>query len=30
MKAPVCAIIGYDLDFYLHLPKLFPHANAKS
>ena len=30
MKAPVCAIIGYDLDFYLHLPKLFPHADAKS
>ena len=30
MKAPVCAIIGYDLDFYLHLPNLFPHANAKS
>jgi 3-hydroxypropanoate dehydrogenase len=30
MKAPVCAIIGYDLDFYHHLPKLFPHADAKS
>ena len=30
MKAPVCAIVGYDLDFYVHLPKLFPHANAKS
>jgi 3-hydroxypropanoate dehydrogenase len=30
MKAPVCAIIGYDLDFYQHLPKLFPHTNAKS
>jgi 3-hydroxypropanoate dehydrogenase len=30
MKAPVCTIIGYDLDFYLHLPKLFPHADAKS
>ena len=30
MKAPVCAIIGYDLDFYQHLPKLFPHADAKS
>jgi 3-hydroxypropanoate dehydrogenase len=30
MKAPVCAIIGYDLDFYEHLPKLFPHTNAKS
>ena len=30
MKAPVCAIIGYDLDFYRHLPRLFPHTNAKS
>jgi 3-hydroxypropanoate dehydrogenase len=30
MKAPVCAIIGYDLDFYRHLPKLFPHTDAKS
>jgi len=30
MKAPVCVIIGYDLDFYEHLPKLFPHTDAKS
>jgi 3-hydroxypropanoate dehydrogenase len=30
MKAPVCAIIGYDFDFYEHLPYLFPHTNAKS
>jgi 3-hydroxypropanoate dehydrogenase len=30
MKAPVCAIIGYDLDFFEHLPKLFPHTDAKS
>jgi 3-hydroxypropanoate dehydrogenase len=30
MKAAVCAIIGYDLDFYLYLPKLFPHTDAKS
>jgi len=30
MKAPLCAIIGYDLDFYRHLPKLFPHTDAKS
>ena len=30
MSAPVCAIIGYDLKFYDHLPKLFPHTNAKS
>jgi len=30
MQAAVCAIIGYDLDFYQHLPKLFPHTDAKS
>jgi 3-hydroxypropanoate dehydrogenase len=30
MNAPVCTIVGYDLDFYKHLPKLFPHADAKS
>jgi 3-hydroxypropanoate dehydrogenase len=30
MSAPVCAIIGYDLAFYEHLPKLFPHDDAKS
>jgi len=30
MAAPVCTVIGYDLDFYEHLPKLFSHANAKS
>jgi len=30
MSAPVCAIIGYDLKFYEYLPKLFPHADAKS
>ena len=29
MKAPVCTIIGYDLDFYEHLPKLFPHTDAQ-
>ena len=29
MQAPVCAIIGYDLDFYEHLPKLFPHKDMK-
>jgi 3-hydroxypropanoate dehydrogenase len=23
--APVCAILAYDLKFYEHLPKLFPH-----
>ncbi len=30
MKAPVRTIIGYDLDFYEYLPKLFPHTDAKS
>src|SRR5438552_805819 len=30
MKAPVCTIVGYDLDFYEHLPKLFPHTDARS
>ncbi|MCW2310082.1 malonic semialdehyde reductase [Rhodobium gokarnense] len=28
--APVTAIVGYDLEFYEHLPKLFPHADARS
>jgi len=26
--APVTAIIGYDLEFYEHLPRLFPHNPA--
>jgi 3-hydroxypropanoate dehydrogenase len=30
MAAPVCAIIGYDLKFYEHLPKTFPHAPGVS
>jgi 3-hydroxypropanoate dehydrogenase len=30
MSAPVTAIIGHDMRFYDHLPKLFPHADAKS
>ena len=30
MKAPVTAIIGMDIHFYEHLPKLSPHADAKS
>lgn len=30
MAAPVTALIGYDLEFYEHLPRLFPHADAKS
>ncbi len=25
MKAPVCAIVAYDLKFYEKLPKTFPH-----
>jgi 3-hydroxypropanoate dehydrogenase len=28
MAAPVTAIIGYDLQFYEHLPKLFPNNPA--
>jgi 3-hydroxypropanoate dehydrogenase len=30
MGAPVTAIIGMDMAFYEHLPRLFPHADAKS
>lgn len=30
MAAPVTAIIGHDLDFYQHLPELFPHTDAKA
>ena len=30
LKAPVNVVIAYDLDFYLKLPKLHPHADAKS
>jgi len=30
MAAPVTAIIGHDLRFYDHLPRLFPHADARS
>jgi 3-hydroxypropanoate dehydrogenase len=30
MAAPVTAIVAYDLKFYDHLPRLFPHADAKS
>jgi 3-hydroxypropanoate dehydrogenase len=30
MAAPVTAIIGYDTEFYEKLPKLFPHADARS
>src|ERR1700733_6016485 len=28
MKAPVTAIVGYDLKFYEHTPKLFPNNPA--
>lgn len=28
--APVCVIIGFDLDFHEELPWLFPHADAKA
>lgn len=30
MSAPVTAIIGYDGRFYEHLPKLFPHTDARA
>jgi 3-hydroxypropanoate dehydrogenase len=30
MSAPVTAILANDLEFYQHLPKLFPHDDAKS
>lgn len=30
MLAPVCAIIGMDMEFYEKLPKLFPHTDARS
>lgn len=30
LAAPVTAIIGYDLAFHEYLPRLFPHADAKS
>lgn len=30
MKAPATAIIGHDMEFYEQLPKLFPHADARS
>jgi 3-hydroxypropanoate dehydrogenase len=28
--APVTAIIGQDMAFYEHLPRLFPHADARA
>jgi 3-hydroxypropanoate dehydrogenase len=30
MKAPVCALIAMDMEFYEQLPKTFPHTDAKS
>lgn len=30
MAAPVTAIIAHDLEFHEKLPKLFPHADARS
>ncbi len=30
MKAPVCVIIAYDMEFYEKLPQLFPHTDARS
>ena len=30
MAAPVTAIVGFDLEFHEHLPKLFPHADARA
>ena len=30
MAAPVTAILAYDRKFYDHLPRLFPHADARS
>jgi 3-hydroxypropanoate dehydrogenase len=30
MAAPVTAIVASDYAFYEHLPKLFPHADARS
>jgi 3-hydroxypropanoate dehydrogenase len=30
MLAPITVLVGYDLEFYQHLPFLMPHANAKA
>lgn len=30
MKAPVTVVVAYDLAFYEHLPRLYPHTDAKS
>jgi 3-hydroxypropanoate dehydrogenase len=30
MAAPVTVIVAYDPEFFEHLPKLFPHADARA
>lgn len=30
LAAPVSVVIGMDLEFYEHLPELFPHTDARS
>ena len=30
LGAPVCVILAQDMQFYQHLPRLYPHADAKS
>lgn len=30
MSAPVVALLGRDMEFYEHLPRLFPHTDARS
>lgn len=30
MTAPVVAILGFDLEFHEHLPRLFPHTDARA
>lgn len=30
MAAPVTVIVGMDMAFYKHLPRLFPHSDARS
>ncbi len=30
VTAPVCVIVGYDIDFHEELPWLFPHTDARS
>ena len=30
MQAPVCVIVGTDMEFYEKLPQLFPHTDARA